>query len=130
MDDYSYDDIMRMQEEAKARVLEMRRRSRFAAENFTLPGGKRCAENEAPPGTAKAISYPVELPQGRTGEKQTPELMKKAQRKNGISTALCNVFGELSGEETENMFLLALCLLLKEENGDEGLLMALMYLLT
>ena len=38
--------------------------------------------------------------------------------------------GDLSGEEAEKMFLLALCLLLHQENGDEGLLMAMMYLLT
>ena len=48
----------------------------------------------------------------------------------GLTAALRNVFGDLSGEEAEKMFLLALCLLLHQENGDEGLLMAMMYLLT
>lgn len=47
----------------------------------------------------------------------------------GLTASLRNVFGHLDEEETEKMFLLALCLL-HQENGDEGLLLAMMYLLT
>ncbi len=48
----------------------------------------------------------------------------------GLTASLRHVFGHLDEEETEKMFLLALCLLLHQENGDEGLLLAMMYLLT
>ena len=168
MNDYSYRDIMRMQEEAKARVMEMQRRSRFLAEDFAggearAESGERsesraeCGERRAemrPEPHARAIRMPVELPEAsaefgvrnselrqgaetRTTERSRKESNAEFGMRNselrqgtGLSAALRNVFGDLSGEEAEKMFLLALCLLLHQENGDEGLLMAMMYLLT
>lgn len=48
MNDYSYRDIMRMQEEAKARVMEMQRRSRFLAEDFAGREARaECGERSA-----------------------------------------------------------------------------------
>ena len=154
MNDYSYRDIMRMQEEAKARVMEMQRRSRFLAEDFAGGGpnaefGMRNAElqrQEEP--RARAIRMPVELPEANsecgmrnselrqgTEERRGSNAefgMRNAELRQGtgLSAALKNVFGSLDAEETEKMFLLALCLLLHQENGDEGLLLAMMYLLT
>ena len=168
MNDYSYRDIMRMQEEAKARVMEMQRRSRFLAEDFA--GGEARAESGGPRSEsgerraemrqepqeyrARAIRMPVELPEARAecGERraeirqgQEDRMMDRGRggpraesgvrraeirQGTGLSAALRNVFGNLDEEETEKMFLLALCLLLHQENGDEGLLMAMMYLLT
>ena len=190
MNDYSYRDIMRMQEEAKARVMEMQRRSRFLAEDFaggearaesgerrteiarsTLPqqrpeNAESWYETEEPQERrARAIRMPVELPERRevsaeSGERVGPSAesverraeirqgteavgtavayptagraarQKAARESNGLSAALRNVFGKLDGEEAEKMFLLALCLLLHQENGDDGLMMAMMYLLT
>ena len=167
MNDYSYRDIMRMQEEAKARVMEMQRRSRFLAEDFAggearAESGERRAEMQAEPQEpqeyrARAIRMPVELPERRgpssesgerraeirqgteertmergRGESNAEFGMRNAELRQGtgLTAALRNVFGDLSGEEAEKMFLLALCLLLHQENGDEGLLMAMMYLLT
>ncbi len=154
MSDYTYQDILRMQEEAKARVMEMRRRSRFLTEGYPPeqtggpsgdPPQRRC---ETPSEHAAAIRMPVELPGeaspqtgGGAGKpfRQTvpdPERTDAAGTKNaargriGLPTALRNVFGSLGEEETEKMFILALCLLLSQENGDEGLMLALMYLLT
>ena len=161
MNDYSYQDIMRMQEEAKARVMEMRRRSRFLAEDFA--GGEPNAEfgvrnaglqyepetqsiardREAQPEErrARAIRMPVELP-SPTERNEKPAEPRQAQPRAltgqktaargsvGLPAALRSVFGNLGEEESEKMFILALCLLLSQENGDEGLLLALMYLLT
>ena len=190
MNDYSYRDIMRMQKEAKARVMEMQRRSRFLAEDFAggearAESGERNAEiargalprqrpenaeswygtEESRERRARAIRMPVELPERRevsaeSGERSSEFGVRNSESRQasdavgtasvfaetaaagravsrnasgegaGLSAALRNVFGRLDGEETEKMFLLALCLLLHQENGDEGLLLAMMYLLT
>lgn len=159
MSDYSYQDIMRMQEEAKARVMEMRRRSRFVAEGFdppvrvsSPPEREEPTSGELPPQQhARAISLPVEFPpadkrQNAGARTEPPEKPEGAQpprqrdrsgeerqsaaRGRSLPVALRNVFGEMSREETEKMFLLSLFLLLSQENGDEGLLLSLMYLLT
>ena len=144
MNDYSYRDIMRMQEEAKARVMEMQRRSRFLAEDFAggetrAESGVRSAEipEEPQERRARAIRMPVELPKARaeSGVRREPSAesgVRSAEMRQGagLTASLRNVFGHLDEEETEKMFLLALCLLLHQENGDEGLLLAMMYLLT
>ena len=144
MNDYSYRDIMRMQEEAKARVMEMQRRSRFLAKDFAggearAECGERSAEIQEEP-RARAIRMPVELPEARAecGGRSGPSAesgesrvrSSELRQGTGLTAALRNVFGNLDAGETEKMFLLALCLLLHQENGDEGLLMAMMYLLT
>ena len=65
MNDYSYNDILRMQDEAKKRVLEMQKRSRAAADNFN--NGSRInaqvhpTEKEELPRVPRAISYPAQL---------------------------------------------------------------------
>ena len=55
--------------------------------------------------------------------------MKKAQEKNNVTTRFFNVFGKLSREESEKMLILALCLLLSNEQADENLIMSLLYLI-
>lgn len=156
MSDYTYQDLLRMQEEAKARVMEMRRRSRFLTEEYPPELSARAAPvPQAPPprrdGTpdhAEAIRMPVDLSrekppepeEQRAGNGQDPpravkqaaaQGVKNAARGSaGLPVALRNIFGGLGEEETEKMFILALCLLLSQENGDEGLTLALLYLLT
>ena len=126
MSDYSYPDLARMQEEAKRRVMDMRRRSRLFADSVS--GRAEEADPGALPVQPKAISLPVEY--DRPVPKRQPADKKPAQKKDGLSTALGNVFGKLSREETEKMFILSLCLLLSNENCDDELLLSLMYLLT
>ena len=150
MNEYSYRDVMRMQEEAKARVMEMRRRSRFLAEDFAggdarAEYGGSSAEMRQEPEEPRerrmgAIRMPVELPErggpsaesGAQREASAESGVRRAEMRQGtgLTAALRNVFGNLDEEETEKMFLLALCLLLHQENGDEGLLIAMMFLLT
>lgn len=127
MNDYSYQDMMRMQDEAKRRVLEMQKRSRNAADSFNGSQNGNVREKidaEELPRVPKKISYPAGL-HGMQGQ----------QRKNhtgqgiDIRNALKSVFGDLSGDDYEKMFILALCLLLTKDGADESLIMALMYLL-
>ena len=134
MNDYSYRDIMRMQEEAKARVMEMQRRSRFLAEDFA--GGEARAESGERRAEIARSTLSQQRPENaeggdRSGPRAESGVRRAEMRQGtGLSAALRNVFGNLDAEETEKMFLLALCLLLHQENGDEGLLLAMMYLLT
>ena len=182
MNEYSYQDLLRMQEEAKARVMEMRRRSRFVAEDFagrektnaecgvrnaelrhgqdpqSREQGREAPQRDASERRAHAIRMPVELPEHRragpseaSAPKEenvvpaaapepakgpgaaatvSPAKKQNAARGNPLPAALRHVFGEMDREETEKMFLLSLFLLLSQENGDEGLLLSLMYLLT
>lgn len=167
MSDYTYQDILRMQEEAKARVMEMRRRSRYVAEDFSPPAPPPEAlpepPRQGPPDHARAIRMPVDLPRetprtkeadgggevaqpgeasprregegppprGGTPSRDAVPAAKSAARGSfGLPAALRGWFGSLGEEEAEKMLILALCLLLSQENGDEGLLLSLLYLLT
>lgn len=131
MSEYSYQDVMRMQSEAKQRVLEMQKRSRYAAERFNGQKGEATEEKHPDeetelPRIPKAISYPTELPSARKrqGTRQV--------NTGGINIrkAIFDMFGNLSADDYEKMFLLALCVLLSQEQCDDSLILALMYLMT
>ncbi|MBO5395903.1 MAG: hypothetical protein J6A97_03380 [Clostridia bacterium] len=131
MNDYTYQDMMRMQSEAKQRVLEMQKRSRNAADSFNGTQKTNVSAKNEPteelPRIPKKISYPAELHNGypnRTVQKKTP-----AGQGLDIRKSLQSVFGNLSGDDYEKMFILSLCLLLTKDGADESLIMALMYLL-
>jgi hypothetical protein len=128
MNDYTYQDMMRMQSEAKQRVLEMQKRSRNAAESFNgaQKGYDRQAEENTQelPRIPKKISYPAEL-----NPNQYKQQKSSFRQGIDIRSALKSAFGNLSGEEYEKMFILSLCLLLTKDGADESLIMALMYLL-
>ncbi len=130
MNDWSSSDMIKMQDEAKKRVMEMKDRSRFAAEdmNRSIAG----QTDEGLYDKVKAIKMPVELPEKKRKEKagitkpeQLPEKIN-ADKKQMIK----NVFGDLSEDELEKMFILSLCLLLSYEQCDEEIMLALMYILT
>ena len=130
MNDYTYQDMMRMQNEAKQRVLEMQKRSRSAADSFNGVNKGSVQEKELAeelPRVPKKVSYPAELRKGAGYGVQ----QKKTNpgQKLDIRNALKSVFGDLSGDDYEKMFILSLCLLLTKEGADESLIMALMYLL-
>lgn len=135
MSDYSYNDMFRLQNEAKKRVMEMQKRSKAAAENFNagLAGNreqKQAVKEEELPRVPKAISYPTEL----HSSQQKQQNMQRNKRGNLVVTdvrkALGSVFGDLSADDYEKMFILSLCLLLTKENKDDSLVFSLMYLLT
>lgn len=130
MNDYTYQDMMRMQSEAKRRVIEMQKRSKDVADNFNT---KRTVtdipeDREELPRIPRAISYPAELPtQPRHNEHRKKALAVPVTE---IKNMLASAFGNLTGDDYERMFILALCLLLSKEGTDESLIIALMYLLT
>ncbi len=134
MSDYSYQDMLRMQGEAKKRVIEMQKRSREAAENFSSRSKAEKVKEEKPeqelPRVPKAISYPTEIGASNPRGKNMSFLSGQGSTPFDLRKALNGVFGNLSADEYEKMFILSLCLLLSKERGDDSLLFALMYLLT
>lgn len=131
MNDYTYQDMMRMQNEAKQRVLEMQKRSRNAADSFNgvhkNAARERDLQTEELPRVPKKISYPAEL-HGASVHNHS-SVRAQQGRAFDIRGTLKSVFGDLSGDDYEKMFILSLCLLLTKDGADESLIMALMYLL-
>lgn len=152
MTDWSNADMRRLQDDAKKRVMEMRERSKYAVRDAELEAG--FADGGAEPyRTPRFIKMPVGLlprsefaargkeneeTKARTREEtenasgaekaSVPE--KKPERREKPPSALIkNIFGELSDDDLERMFILSLCLLLSSERTDEELVIALMYLL-
>lgn len=134
MNDYTYQDMMRMQSEAKQRVLEMQKRSRNAADSFNGIQNKKLRENpeeknsaEELPRVPKKISYPAGLHENHRSVNSDNKTSVTAGF--DIRSTLKAVFGNLSGDDYEKMFILSLCLLLTKDGADEALIMSLMYLL-
>lgn len=131
MSNYSYDDMLRMQSEAKKRVMEMQKRSRDAAVSFNSASqqdkSKSASFSEELPRVPKAISFPAELHRDSQSRKTGNT---EGRGLSGLRSALDSVFGNLSPDDYEKMFILSLCLLLAKERGDDSLIFSLMYLLT
>lgn len=134
MSDYSYNDMLKMQSEAKKRVLEMQKRSKDVVQNFSCnrkeQNKQECSVREEElPRVPKAISFPADLHANSQAIKNNKS--KPVQGRGfDIRGALESVFGNLSRDDYEKMFILSLCLLLAKENNDDSLIFSLMYLLT
>lgn len=157
MREVNYDDMKRMQADAERRVGEMNRQSRSVVERCNSKGGIISEERthftpvrDAP--VPKNIKMPVEFPERKNSGGQTaaqngvsekPHFIyeppvsptrRTVDSKNGNMRT--NIYGNtafakgLSKDDAERLFLLSLCMLLKSENADEGLITALMYIMT
>ncbi len=133
MSGYNYNDMLKMQSEAKKRVLEMQKRSKYAAEDFNSKKRQEKTQEELQvreeelPRVPKSISLPAGLPTQNIRQSSN----KSRRRERGdIRELLKNVFGNISEDDGEKMLILALCLLFTMEKGDDSLVFALMYLLT
>ena len=132
MNDYTYQDMMRMQSEAKKRVLEMHKRSKDIADNFNgtkspVPARERETDEQLPR-VPKTIKYPAELHSQVRRNVNTGH--SSLLNVKDIRNALYSVFGRLTDEDYEKMFILSLCLLLTKDGADDSLIMSLMYLLS
>ena len=117
MSDQNMQELYRMQEDAKKRVMDMRSRSRFAAEQMNRAFGNPPPKEEPRP----APPPPPPVPGGKP-EPPRPAPPSPPARESGKR--------EMSGEELERLFILSLCLLLAHEEADQSVLLGLMYLLT
>lgn len=147
MADYTYTEIMKMQNEAIKRVEDMQKKAR---ETAGLEKGKEehnAAENgKIPTREPKRVPMPNDYLEklknyasnssytgaidGETTEENKVETENSGKtEKNVFSEKAENTFGDLN-IDADKALLLALIMLLSEEKGDELLIMALIYMLT
>ena len=128
MAQYSYSDIMKMQNDAARRVEEMQKRARSVS-------GLDEVQNEKPreSGTATVKNQPKRIPMpddyleklknyagGSTPRGENTEPAKRDERRGVL---------HLPEIDDDRALILSLVLLLAEENADETLLLALLYML-
>ena len=145
MADYSYKDLMKMQNDAIRRAEDMQRRARQSA--GLEKGGAQQTEKTA---VKKEEPRRIPMPNGyldnlkhygtesRRGAEKTGEDRDNNPRNeiggsiNGqqnFEDSIKNVFGNLN-MDSDKALLLSLILLLSQEKADEILIMALIYMLT
>ena len=136
MADYTYAEIMKMQNDAIKRVEDMQKKARK-----TVGLEKEASEKhqgnipvQKPERVPMPNDYLEKLKDYATNSSHTEEPKKQNNHSNekdfakqGISNN--GVFGEFNMDEDKTL-LLALIMLLSEEKGDELLIMALIYMLT
>ena len=149
MADYSYQDLMKMQNDAIRRAEDMQRRARQSA---GLERGKQenqhntTAKKEEPRRVPMPNDYLDNLKNyGSNSSKKESEPREKEENKkkaenehknnnqpkfqNSFEDKMKSVFGDLN-IDSDKALLLSLILLLSEEKADELLIMALIYMLT
>lgn len=153
MADYSYQDLMKMQNDAIRRAEDMQRRARQSA---GLEKGRQ--ENQQNTTAKKEEPRRVQMPNdylenlknyGSNSSKNESEPKEKEDNKkdntkrykneqknnnqpnfqNSFEDKMKSVFGDLN-IDSDKALLLSLILLLSEEKADELLIMALIYMLT
>ncbi|MBE6800040.1 MAG: hypothetical protein E7529_02410 [Ruminococcaceae bacterium] len=152
MADYSYQDLMKMQNDAIRRAEDMQRRARQSA-------GLERERGENQPNTTAKKEEPRRVPMpndylenlkhyGSNSSKTENEPREKEETKkenkkeykneqrnnqpkfqNSFEDKMKSVFGDLN-IDSDKALLLSLILLLSEEKADELLIMALIYMLT
>ena len=149
MADYSYQDLMKMQNDAIRRAEDMQRRARQSA------GLEKGKQEENPQTTAKkeeprripmpndylenlkhygSNSFKTESePRGKEENKREQKCQNQSNNQpkfqNSFEDKMKSVFGDLN-IDSDKALLLSLILLLSEEKADELLIMALIYMLT
>ena len=147
MADYTYSEIMKMQNDAIKRVEDMQKKARKTAglEKEKEENGKPL--NNIPSQEPRRVPMPndyleklknyasnssytgeEELKEEKTDKEEKPKNHHKG-KENVFSEKTENTFGDLNIDE-DKALLLALIMLLSEEKGDELLIMALIYMLT
>ena len=138
MNGYSYSEIQKMQAKAMERVREMKRNSdivtQSAQQDFDFISNKQDKIKPSATVSAKVTNMPPNFPEDNpypsfkeffqeAEESQKKEIEKPIEkpRKNSLE----NLF-----DEPDKALLLGLIMLLKSENADESLIMALTYILS
>lgn len=114
MKDYTYQDMLKMQEEAAVRVREMKKRAAIAVEdeeNKVAESSKQLFPDEV-----KHISYPVDL-----SEKNDNNRNNDNEKNSGLL--------EVIKSDSDSMLILFIILLLSQDETDYLTSLALLYLL-
>lgn len=138
MSNYSYTEIQDMQRKAMERVREMKRNSDMVAQSAQREfnhesNNKSFAEPVSPKVTNMPPNFPKETPYPSfktvfEEEKEKPQ--KSEQPEKGKIQRKSNNSLEALFAEPDKALLLGLIMLLKSEKADEGLIMALTYILS
>lgn len=140
MSGYSYSEIQNMQQKAMERVREMKRTSdeitRVAQKDFEIDRKKVNYDNDKSSVMPKVTNMPPNYPENSAYpsfkdffstqqeiKQQKQKLLK--QENKPMETAIQNLFNE-----PDKALLLGLIMLLKSENADESLIMALTYIMS
>lgn len=149
MADYSYRDLMKMQNDAIRRAEDMQKRARQSAgleqekqeenhTNFTkkeeprrIPMPNNYLENLKNYGSnsSKAEDEAREKEEKKKEQKQEHKINNQPKFQNTFEDKMKSIFGDLN-IDSDKALLLSLILLLSEEKADELLIMALIYMLT
>lgn len=149
MADYSYQDLMKMQNDAIRRAEDMQRRARQSAglergkqENQQNPTAKKEEPRRVPmpndylenlknygSNSSKNESEPREKEENKSQQKNEYKNNNQPKLQNTFEDKMKSVFGDLN-IDSDKALLLSLILLLSEEKADELLIMALIYMLT
>lgn len=115
MRDYTYQDMLKMQEDAANRVREMKKRAAVIVDDNATP------KKNSLPDQVRHISYPVELPETQQPSKQEE---KKEYKENHIG-----LIDYLKNDK--DVFLILALLLILQESGECNQLtsLALLYIL-
>lgn len=136
MADYTYAEIMKMQNDAIKRVEDMQKKARKTAglEKEKTENQQSNVPVQKPERVPMPNDYLEKLKDYATNSSYTEDLKEtdnhtpeKASKHQTISNT--GVFGDFNMDE-DKALLLSLIMLLSEEKGDELLIMALIYMLT
>lgn len=134
MSDYTYAEIMKMQNEAVRRVEEMQKRAQAAVGSEKNEENKEKAPEKTepkrvpmPPGWLDSLKEYAEKENG--GPRAQKEPLKSGGAFDGFSQRLGRAIGSLN-IDSDAALILSLVLLLSEEGCDEALLLSLLYILT
>lgn len=139
MNGYSYSEIQKMQAKAMERVREMKRNSdivtQSAQQDFDFISNKQDKIKPSATVSAKVTNMPPNFPKDNPYP-SFKEFFKEAEEKE-IETETEKPVENLRKNSLESLFdepdkalLLGLIMLLKSENADESLIMALTYILS
>ena len=135
MADYTYNEMMKMQNDAIKRVEEMQKRARQTVGLNEKETNIAEVHNEIPRQEPRRVSMPKDYLENlksfaanssHTDEAPVKRMKEKSQK---ADPTVESAFGDLKLDE-DKALLLALILLLSEEGADELLIMALIYMLT
>ncbi len=127
MADYTYKELMRMQSDAVKRVEDMQRRAREVA--GIDEGNNR--ETPQSPASVKREPHHIPQPEGYLPKPEKPKQQQPRNEQTGMPflDGIKKGFDKFDIDE-DKALILSLVLLLSGENADEGLLTALIYMLT
>ncbi len=131
MRDYTYQDMLKMQEEAAKRVREMKKRAAIAVEDESGFENIPTTVRKVLPDEVKHISYPVELPgqKEEQNEKQNEKQNEERNEEHGEKKKSPSGILSFITQDKDALLILALLAVIGQDEKDYLTSLALIYLL-